>query len=77
MSRYAFLDKPLDDTVVGCILVGSPAKIVKRNKERIISFDRERTIKKFFKEHPNEQIMQYFKGIENVSAEDLSDFFSI
>ena len=76
-TRYAFLNKKYGEVDAGSVFAGMPAKIVRRNKQRIISFRREKEIIEYFFNNPNAKYMQYFKGIEEVKEEELKTFFSI
>ncbi|EGF59392.1 acyltransferase [Bacteroides fluxus] len=75
-TRYALLNKAYGEADSGCIFAGMPAKIVRRNKQRVISFEREREITQYFIDNPEAKTRFYFKGIEEISKNELKDFFS-
>lgn len=76
-TRYAFLNKSYDETYAGSVFAGMPAKIVRQNKQRVISFEREKEITQYFLDNPEAESMCYSKGVEEVNKEDMKDFFLI
>lgn len=76
-TRYALLNKSYIETGIGNVYAGMPAKIVRQNKQRIISFEREKMLTQYFSDNPESEGLYYFKGTEKINQENMKAFFSI
>jgi acetyltransferase-like isoleucine patch superfamily enzyme len=75
-SRYSFLNKDYTiDTPPGSMLVGSPAKKVVNNIQRLYDYDYEKKIHDFFKNNPKELFFIGDKGfVEELRGAIQSEF---
>ncbi len=63
-SRNAFISKDYSSFGTNCFLVGSPAIVKKTKVQRIFSLDLEKQFSKYFRENPDEDILQLEVGLE-------------
>lgn len=63
-SRNSFLSKDYSVFGTNCFLVGSPAVVKNTKVQRIFGLDLERRFSKFFRENPEETILQHKVGLE-------------
>ncbi len=63
-SRYAFISKDYSSFGTNCFLVGSPAIVKNIKVQRIFGLDLEKQFNKFFRENPDEDILQREVGLE-------------
>lgn len=62
---------------IGCMLAGSPAKIIKSNVQRIFNPKTESAATKYFTENPDAEYYQDCPGFERMEDTDNNSFFKI
>lgn len=77
-TRGALLNRDYTTTgEIGCLLVGTPAKIAKSNLFRIHNLQLETEITKFFYDNPDAEFYQGEPGFESAQDIDLSAIFRL
>lgn len=76
-GRYTFFNKDYSKEGIGCLFVGSPAKIVKTNVQRLFNISYEEAVTKYFINNPDAETFYGEPGLEVVNDSELDPFFQI
>lgn len=76
LARNSFVNK--DITSIGSgVYAGAPAKLVRPNASRLISFAKEYEVNKFFSENPSEEIYKTESGEEKIEDSSVALFYRV
>lgn len=77
-TRYAVLNRDYTESgEIGCLLAGSPAKIIRSNIQRIFDLREESVITKFFYDYPDAEYYQAEPGFEQSEDIDIRSHFTV
>ena len=76
LTRYCFVNKDIR-SLGGGIFGGMPAKLLKPDRQRVISFDIENKVHKFFMDYPDAEYYESFIGPEIITDDSVVRFFKV